>query len=101
MSSVTTPHSESPIGTSGDSPRVVPSLGELRQMTSQPDQRVVIRGVDWAFYEQLVDSTPDRAGIQVDYDGKDVEIMSPAWCMTTTRACWVDWSKSWPRNSRS
>jgi Uma2 family endonuclease len=57
---------------------VVPSLGELQQIASQPDHRVVIRGVDWAFYEQLVDSTPDRAGIQVDYDGKDVEIMSPS-----------------------
>jgi Uma2 family endonuclease len=34
--------------------------------------------VDWAFYEQLVDSTPDRVGIQVDYDGKDIEIMSPS-----------------------
>jgi len=78
MSSVTTPQSESPIETSADSPRWVPSLSELRQMTSQPDHRVVIQGVNWAFYEQLVDATPERAGIQVDYDGKDVEIMSPS-----------------------
>jgi Uma2 family endonuclease len=45
-------------------------------MTSEPDERVVIRGVDWAFYEQLVDSIPEGANIHVDYDGKDVEIMS-------------------------
>ena len=46
-------------------------------MTAVPDQRVVIRDVDWAFYEQLVDSIPPRAHIHVDYDGKDLEIMSP------------------------
>ena len=37
----------------------------------------MIRGVDWAFYEQLADSIPDRCSIHVNYDGKDVEIMSP------------------------
>jgi len=46
-------------------------------MTSEPDERVVIRGVDWGFYEQLADAIPDRCHIHVDYDGKDVEIMSP------------------------
>ena len=39
-------------------PRRVPTLDELHEMTSEPDQRAVIRGVDWAFYEQLVDSIP-------------------------------------------
>jgi len=54
----------------------IPSLDELERMTSVPDERVVIHGVDWAFYEQLVDSIPEGANIHVDYDGKDVEIMS-------------------------
>ena len=45
-------------------------------MTSIPDERSVIQGVDWAFYEQLVDSIPGGANIHVDYDGKDLEIMS-------------------------
>jgi hypothetical protein len=27
-------------------------------MTSVPEERVVIRDVDWAFYERLVDSIP-------------------------------------------
>ena len=45
-------------------------------MTSAPDVRHVIKNVDWAFYEQLVDSIPERANIHVDYDGKDLEIMS-------------------------
>jgi Uma2 family endonuclease len=36
----------------------------------------VIHNVDWAFYEQLVDSIPEATNIQVDYDGKDLEIMS-------------------------
>jgi Uma2 family endonuclease len=50
-------------------------LEELSDWTSEPDERVVIRGVDWAFYEQLVDSIPEGINIHVDYDGKDVEIM--------------------------
>ncbi len=57
-------------------PRVVPSLDELYEMTSEPDERFVIRGVDWAFYEQLVDSIPEGVRIHVDYDGKDLEIMT-------------------------
>jgi len=51
-------------------------LDELYAWTSEPDHRVVIRGVDWAFYEQLVDSIPEGANLHVDYDGKDLEIMS-------------------------
>ena len=47
-------------------------------MTSQPGERVVIRGVDWEFYEQLVDSIPEGCHIQIDFDGKDVELMSPS-----------------------
>ena len=57
---------------------VIPSLDDLYRMTAVPDQRVVIRDVVWAFYEQLVDSIPPRAHIHVDYDGKDLEIMSPS-----------------------
>jgi Uma2 family endonuclease len=56
------------------SPRV-PTVDELRAMTSEPDERVVIRDVDWDFYEQLVDSIPEDEHIHVDYDGKDVEIV--------------------------
>jgi Uma2 family endonuclease len=56
----------------------IPSIDELYRMTAVPDQRVVIRDVSWAFYEQLVDSIPPRAHIHVDYDGKDLEIMSPS-----------------------
>jgi hypothetical protein len=53
----------------------VPSLDELAELTSVPDQRVVFRGVEWPFYEQLVDSIPEASNIHVDYDGKDLEIM--------------------------
>jgi Uma2 family endonuclease len=45
-------------------------------MTSVPEERVVIRDVDWAFYEQLVDSIPAGVNLHADYDGKDVELMS-------------------------
>jgi Uma2 family endonuclease len=76
MSSVTTPPPVVPSPPGGVPPRSLPSLDELYGMTSEPDHRVVICGVDWAFYERLVDSIPEGANIHVDYDGKDVEIMS-------------------------
>jgi Uma2 family endonuclease len=77
MSSATTNSSMVPSPPLAVAPRSVPTLEDLYQMTSEPDQRVVIRGVDWAFYEQLADSISERCHIHVDYDGKDVEIMSP------------------------
>jgi Uma2 family endonuclease len=53
----------------------VPSLDELDRLTEVPDRRVVYRGVDWAFYEQLVDSIPEWKNIHVDFDGRDLEVM--------------------------
>jgi Uma2 family endonuclease len=53
----------------------VPSLEELERLTEIPDQRVVFRGVDWAFYDRLVESIPESSNIQVGYDGKDLELM--------------------------
>jgi Uma2 family endonuclease len=55
----------------------IPSLEDLYRMTDVPEKRVVIRDVDWAFYEELIDLIPPGAHIHVDYDGKDIEIMSP------------------------
>ena len=65
-----------PAGHADSSP--VPPLDELERMTSIPDERHVIRNVSWAFYEQLVEAIPEDVNIHVDYDGKDVEIMSPS-----------------------
>ena len=76
MGSVKTPPSVVPSPSPGVPPRAIPSLDELYAWTSEPDHRVVIRGVDWPFYEQLVDSIPEGANLHVDYDGKDLEIMS-------------------------
>jgi Uma2 family endonuclease len=53
-------------------------LDELYAWTSEPNHRAVIRGVDWAFYEQLLESIPEGAHLRVDYDGNDVEIMAPS-----------------------
>jgi hypothetical protein len=76
MSSVTTPPSVVP-SPSPDVPiRSVPSLDELYAWTAESDHRVAIRGVDWTFYEQVVDSIPEGANLHVDYDGKDLEIIS-------------------------
>lgn len=69
MSTITTPPTAS-------IPKLqVPTLDDIRELTSEPDSRVVFRDVDWAFYEQFVDSISEEAGIHVDYDGKDVEIV--------------------------
>ena len=54
----------------------VPSFDVLRWLTAVPERRVVIHGVDWAFYEELVDSIPEGSNIHVDYDGKDLEVMA-------------------------
>ena len=53
----------------------VPSLAELERLTEVPDRRVVFRGVDWSFYDRLVESIPETSNIHVDYDGRDLEIM--------------------------
>ena len=76
MSSATTDPSGVPAARDSVSPGGVPSLETLRELTSEPDHRCVIRGVDWAFYERLVDSIPEGANIHVDYDGRDLEVMS-------------------------
>jgi Uma2 family endonuclease len=54
----------------------VPSLDELYRLTAIPDQRVVFRGVDWDFYDKLLDSIPAGSNIHVDYDGRDLEVMA-------------------------
>jgi Uma2 family endonuclease len=46
-------------------------------MTAHKD-RNVIRGVDWASYEKLLEAVGDRGGLRLAYDGKDLEIISPS-----------------------
>jgi Uma2 family endonuclease len=57
--------------------RPVPSLDQLYQLTSRPDDRVVIHGVNWDFYDRLSNSIPHGSNLQIDYDGRDLEVMSP------------------------
>ena len=76
MSSVTTPSSVVPPQPTDVPPRTIPTLDELYGWTSEAEHRVVVPNVDWGFYEQLVDSIPEGANIHVDYDGKDLEVMS-------------------------
>ena len=77
MSSSTTNSATVPSPPLTVAPRSAPTLEELCRMTSRPDERIAIRGVDWGFYEQLANSISERCHIQVDYDGRDVEVMSP------------------------
>jgi Uma2 family endonuclease len=57
----------------------VPTLDEIERLTAVPERRVVYRGVDWTFYNELVDSIPETSAIHVDYDGKDLEVMAKGW----------------------
>ncbi len=77
MTSATDPSSVIPSSANPTSSRPIPTLDQLYEMTSIPDERVVIPNVDFAFYEQLVDSLPEGVHIHIDFDGKDLEIMSP------------------------
>ena len=40
------------------------------------ETRILIPGVDWRFYDYLVDSIPEGSGVRVAFDGTDVEIMT-------------------------
>ncbi len=40
------------------------------------EMRILIPGVNWNFYEYLVDSIPEGAGVHVAFDGRDVELMT-------------------------
>lgn len=57
--------------------RPLATLDQLYEMTSIPEERIVIRDVNWAYYEQLVDSIPPGVNIHADYDGRDIELMAP------------------------
>lgn len=76
MSSASTDSSLTSSPMTLESPRSLPTLEQVYQWTSEPDQRVVIRDVDWDFYEQLIDAIPEGANLHVDFDGKDLEIMT-------------------------
>jgi Uma2 family endonuclease len=54
-------------------PPAILSLDELYQM--EPDVRRVFRGVDWNFYERLLDVVGERPSVRIAYDGTDLEIM--------------------------
>lgn len=76
MTAATTPlipEAPAPLEIPGPVARV-PSLEEVYRLTEVPDRRVVFGGVDWPFYEQLVDSIPAGSHIHVDYDGRDLEV---------------------------
>jgi Uma2 family endonuclease len=79
MTTATTPEALAaltPLEMPGGPVARVPSLDELYRLTEVPDRRVVFRGVDWAFYEELVDSLPEGSHIHVDYDGRNLELMA-------------------------
>ena len=47
-------------------------------VTSQPEQRVVLRSVSWETYERLLAENSDRSSPRLTYDRGILEIMSPS-----------------------
>ena len=76
--------------TSATTEHAIPSLDELYRMTAVPDQRTVIRDVDWAFYEQLLDSIPPKPTSTLITTGR-TSSSCPATVQSTTMPgyCWA------------
>jgi Uma2 family endonuclease len=53
----------------------VPTLDDLYRLTAQ-NKWVVVRGVDWAYYERLSEVVGESR-IRIAFDGNDLEIMVP------------------------
>lgn len=51
----------------------VPTLDELYRLT--PGEITVFRGVDWDFYQRLLEVAWGRKWLRIAYDGRDLEIM--------------------------
>ena len=74
----TTPTTADPLVPAESSPTPpaspsVPTLDDLERLA--PEERRVFRGVDWAFYEQVLQAHWGRRWLQVAFDGRDLEIM--------------------------
>ena len=78
MSSTTTDPRKTLPGAFGSSGPSIPSLEQLVAMTDAVGERIVIRGADWDFYEKVVDAIPEDRHIRVNFDGRDIELMSPS-----------------------
>ena len=55
-------------------PRLTAALPETTTVAGE--ERHVIRGATWRFYDWLTDALGDRAPFRVAYDGRDIEIMT-------------------------
>jgi len=69
MKATPTTHLDAPSAPStslpaGAAPPAVPSLDDLYRMTAQTD-RVVVRNVDWAYYERLLKVVGERCCIRL------------------------------------
>ena len=52
-------------------PRITPSMEPL----IPAEERGVMRGASWNFYDRLTDAISERLSVRIAFDGKDVEIM--------------------------
>ena len=62
------------MSTAPTDPRSTAALPET--ITTAGEERHVMRGAKWRFYDWLTDALGERAPFRVAYDGKDIEIMT-------------------------
>jgi Uma2 family endonuclease len=51
---------------------------EPRTRAFEPDQRIVLRGVGWGGYEEMLKLVGERRLVRITYDRGDLELMSPS-----------------------
>jgi Uma2 family endonuclease len=52
------------------------SAARLPVIVDPPEQRIVIRNVDWDLYDRLSDALGERQHVYMAFDGEDLEIMT-------------------------
>lgn len=56
--------------------KTVPKPASAYPPTVPPEERHVLRGATWTFYDRLTDALSARSPFRLAYDGKDIEIMT-------------------------
>jgi hypothetical protein len=74
MATTTAPAATSTASATAASPATV----ERRVRTLVPEQRVVLRGIDWDGYETILKLVGDQPAARLTYDRGDLELMAPS-----------------------
>jgi hypothetical protein len=70
-------------------------------ITVAGEERHVMRGATWTFYDRFTDALGERALFRVAYDGRDIEIMTLVPNTSGSKSCWAYLSTMSVRGSGS